>query len=229
MKIKIYELMLCALVILPLMTGCDTKNADDSVPSVSDVQKTDAQGIPDDVQKSLQAALDEEPITIPAEEWTIETVCQATYINGINLTVPCTLNDLGEGFAVQESEGFPIAINEDNHRATAPLTYYGRYIGTVVVEDCDSEEDFLDSPIKILYLSFDEFEHTDISPVSCNGFGLNGTVDMLKKRLSFMDISYADEENDYYQFTKTIDNFEIQCTYSETGLTSFTIGFDITK
>ncbi len=226
MKIKSHALLFCALLTIPFMTGCDTKNADDSAICVSDAQKTDAQGIPDDLQKSLQAALDAEPITIPAEEWTIETLCQATYINGKNLTVPCTLNDLGEGFAVLEDDSHSVIFSESSRRAGGHLTYYGTYIGSFAVKDCDSKEKIADSPVIMLDLVFEKFENGETAPFSCNGFSFGGTKEEMMERLYFMDVYQESKEENYCILNADIEDLHLICNFSQDHLKNFSIQFE---
>lgn len=226
MKHKTYALLLCALLTFPLMTGCDTKNTDESALSASNAQKTDVQDIPDDVQKSLQAALDAEPITIPAEEWTIETLCQAIYVNGKNLTVPCTIHDLGEGFAVLEDDSHSIIFSESSGRAGGHLTYYGTYIGSFAVKECDSKEKIADSPIIMLDLVFEKFENPETAPFSCNGFGFGRTKEEMMERLYFMDVYQESEEENYCILETDIDALHLICNYSQDKLKNFTIQFE---
>lgn len=226
MKIKTYALLFFALLTIPHMTGCDTKNADDSALAASDAQKIDVQGIPNDVQKSLQAALDAEPINIPAEEWTIETLCQASYINGKNLKIPCTLRDLGEGFAVLEDDSHLIVFSESSGRAGGHLTYYGTYIGSFSVKDCDSKEKISDSPIIMLDLVFDEFKENEIAPFSCNGFGFGETKEMMFERLYFMDVYQESQERNYCVLVADIEDMHLICNYSQDKLKNFTVVFE---
>ena len=107
MKVKALTAFLCLLLAFPVLSGCGKHPDTETELSVTESQMTEKQNvseIPDEVKQRLQAALDTEPITIPAEEWTVDTICQATYINGKNLTIPCTLHDFGDGFEICETE-----------------------------------------------------------------------------------------------------------------------------
>lgn len=219
MKTKVIAVFLCLLLTLPLLVGCG-KSESEQPESVS------VEDVPDEVKQKLQAALDVEPITIPAEEWTIDTICQATYINGKNLSVPCTLRDLGEGFEILEDNTNKVTFNESNHRAGGLLTYYGTYIGGFTVDDCNSEDEIFDAPLSYLRISFDKINDNVVSPVSCNGFGSGKTINMMKDRLYFMDVNTENEEEGYLFLEKTIGNFSISCIYAHGKTTDFSIHFN---
>lgn len=123
MKAKAIAAFLCLLLTIPMLGGCGKQAEPESAVSAGESQAVSAEGIPEDVQQTLQAALDAEPITIPAEEWTVDTICQATYINGKNLSIPCTLRDFGEGFEVCETEDFPYTVLERLNGATCSISY----------------------------------------------------------------------------------------------------------
>lgn len=231
MKQKTLVALLCVLLTVPMISGCGKQSETSTSSSVSSTQEAGAdneqslKGIPNDVQQRLQEALDIEPITIPTEEWTIETLCQATYINGRNLTVPCTLRDLGDGFAILEDDSHSVVFSESSRRAGAHLTYYGTYIGSFSVEDCDNKADISDSPIIMLDLVFDEFENNEVTPFSCNGFGFGKTKDMMKKQLYFMDVYQESQEKGYCVLETDIDDVHLICNFSDDKLSNFTFTF----
>lgn len=226
------KLILFLIFAVSLFGGCerqDSTTSDVSVVESQDIADNSVSEIPDDVRQKLQAALDVDPITIPAEEWTAETLCQAIYINGEPLSVPCTLHDLGVGFAIQETEEHPLSINDSTHRASASITYYGNYIGGVVVTDCENKEDFYDAPICKLVFSFEDNLEMDDIPISLNGLGIHATYKAQAEHLAFMDLYDTDEATSYYRYTKKIDDIEIKCTYMDDMLKIVTIGFQNEK
>lgn len=220
--------LLCVLLTIPMISGCGKQSETNMTLSVSDTQETGANSeqslseIPDDVKQKLQEVLDAEPINIPAEEWTIETLCQAIYINGKNLKIPCTLRDLGEGFAVLEDDSHSIVFSESSRQAGGHLTYYGTYIGSFSVKDCDSKEKISDSPIIMLDLVFDEFKENEIAPFSCNGFGFGETKEMMFERLYFMDVYQESQEKNYCVLEADIEDMHLICNFSEDKLSNFT-------
>lgn len=50
------------------------------------------------VRQKLRSVSEQEPAAVPENGWTDETLLDVIYINGEKLTVPFTLNNLGEGF-----------------------------------------------------------------------------------------------------------------------------------
>ncbi|MDE5769777.1 MAG: hypothetical protein K2H82_10375 [Oscillospiraceae bacterium] len=222
------KLILFLIFAVSLFGGCgrqDSMTSEVSSVESQDIADNSVSEIPDDVRQKLQAALDIDPITIPAEEWTAETLCQAIYINGEPLSIPCTLHSLGEGFAIQETEEHPISINESTHRAGTLITYYGNDIGGVVVADCENKEDFFDAPIYNLFFSFENSLDTDAIPFSLNGLGFCANHEAQVEHLAFMDLYDTDEATSYYRYTKKIDGIEIKCTYMNDNLDSATIRF----
>lgn len=218
MKTKAITVFLCLLLTLPLLEGCG-KSAQPDPISVEDV--------PAEMRQKLQAARDAEPITIPAEEWTVDTLCQAIYINGEQLTLPCTPNDLlAEGFEIREDKEHRISYNEEIKRGTGFLTYYGTRIGGFAVEHCESEEEVLDAPLRYLSLSFYNNEPEERSPISVNGVALGSEMQSTRDRLYFMDVYSEVEEEGYLQLTKTIDTFDITCVYSDNKLENISIHFN---
>lgn len=223
MKTKAIAAFLCLLLTLPLLEGCGKSAPAQPEPiSVEDV--------PAEVRQKLQAAREAEPITIPAEEWTVDTLCQAIYINGEQLTLPYTLNDLlGEGFEIREDDDHQIRYIETKKRATGFLTYYGRSIGIFYVDNCESIEDVFDAPLLLLSLSFDYDEPEECSPISINGVALDSTIQLSKDRLYFMDVNSQNEERGALQLKKTIGSFSITCTHGDNKLKTISIYFNIDK
>ncbi|MDE5793077.1 MAG: hypothetical protein K2H66_06085 [Oscillospiraceae bacterium] len=221
--------LFCTVMLLSMTEGCDNdsntgnESADNnqSVTQVSD----ESSKIPPDVRKKLDEALNAEPIKIPAEEWTVDTICNATYINGEKISVPLTLHGLGEGFEILEDDSHSIILNSNNQRAAAYLTYYGTYIGNFTVKDCNSEEDIFDAPIIMLSLAFSEFDHQKIVPFSCNGFSVGDSEDKMKERLYFMGVYKESQENGYCVLEKDIEDLHLICNFFEGNLDSFTFLF----
>ncbi len=144
-----------------------------------------------------------------------------------NLTVPCTLNDLGEGVAVLEDDTHSVIFSESSGRAGGHLTYYGTYIGSFAVKDCDSKEKIADSPIIMLDLVFEKFENGETAPFSCNGFGFGGTKEEMMERLYFMDVYQESEEENYCVLETDIDALHLICNYSQDKLKNFSIQFEV--
>ena len=221
MKVKKVIITLCTLMSITMICGCSASQEDSK--KSQDMESNFSSEVPDSLRQKIQDSLDSVPISIPADDWTTETLCQAISINGTPIAIPCTLRDLGDGFAIQQSEEFPIAINELNHRATAPVEYFGKYLGSVVVTDCNSEDEILDSPIYYLFLSFDVLYDTGISPIAINGIGIEGTPEMQQKHLYFMELQSKDETNEFYSYKIEIENTALTCTYKDNKLKDVTI------
>ena len=99
-------LLLCLFWPMVICLGCNKKERADN-----------SRDVPLSIE-SANSALNTEPITLPKEEWTLDTICQATYINGKNLQVPCTIHDLGNEFNIKEiNENDNFAYNEGLGRA----------------------------------------------------------------------------------------------------------------
>ena len=99
-------LLLCLFWPMVICLGCNKKERTDN-----------SRDVPLSIE-SANSALNTEPITLPKEEWTLDTICQATYINGKNLQVPCTIHDLGNEFNIKEiNENDNFACNEGLGRA----------------------------------------------------------------------------------------------------------------
>lgn len=231
MQKKILIALSCVLLIVPSMTSCgDVEDVSISQITSSSSQTESSASeakFPGDIAERLKAGKEMKPITIPAEEWTADTLCQAVFIDGKHISFPCTLHELSEGFEVKQDEEYSVTINESNHRATASISYFGTYIGSAVVDECESEEDFLDSPIKMISFSFNEFDDPSTIPVACNGFSAEDSADKLKERLYFMDVAKEDEATGYYRYEKLLGDIRLEFCYSDAHLTSFYISCDI--
>ena len=214
---RIKVLMIYIFLPLVICLGCNKKeNADNSfdVP-----QSTD----------SVHSMLNIEPITIPKEEWTLDTICKATYINGKNLQVPCTIHDLGEGFNIKEiNENDNFAYNEGLGRAAGCLTFNDEIVAFFSVENCSSIDAILDSPL--IYLDFNnerlpfEIENSKF-PISVNGIVVGDELETVNERLYFMDPESSDGSSEFYCLYKEIYNFRIACTCADGEVKAFTIWF----
>jgi hypothetical protein len=229
MKSKTLAVFLCLLLAVPFMNGCgkqlemgsavtDSQSGDDSPETV----------IPDEAKQKLQAALDVEPITIPAEEWTVDTICQSTYFLGKNISVPCTLSDFGEGLEIMENDEYSITFDEKAGIAGGLLTYYGTCVGHVVLSHCSSKDDIFKSPIMEISISLDKSNEVIPSLISCNGAGLGDSRNVLNHELAFMDEmnDSMTRNDDYCVLEKKIENFRLSCIFSDEMIDSFTIQFE---
>jgi hypothetical protein len=227
MKSKTVAIFLCLLLAVPFMNGCSKRN--ETGNAVSDSQSDDdtsGTGIPDEAKQKLQAALDVEPITIPPEEWTVDTICQVTYFLGKNISIPCTLSDFGDGLELIENDtNCPISFDQDTHIASGFLTYYGTFIGGFVVKECNSIVDIFHAPIQMLNITFNETDSELVSPISCNGVGLGDSEKTIEHELAFMNITTQDETKGFYSLEKKFLDGGIFVTFSDNAVKAVRIRF----
>lgn len=213
-----------------VMYGCDSKGKDtdksQSGNSVSIAENSNE--IPEEAKAKLQAALDAEPITIPADEWTVDTVCSAIYINGKQLSLPCTINDLGEGFEIMEDEEHELTYREDNRSAMGYLSYYGNEVGTFAILNCDSIEKIYD--LSLAALNF-ECDNEVICPVAVNGVSIGSDAEFMKERLFFMEKSeyYGNEEDKSYYYGYNYNDFSVMCGVDKGEAYRLVLGFERNK
>ena len=103
-----------------------------------------------------------DPVPVPEGGWTDETIKDVIYINGKNLELPCTEDDLGDGFEIEPNEEADKEI-EKGRAGIYHLNYYGYFVGFVGKKESN----------KIYSLDFDAFDspiedYPDI-PFSING------------------------------------------------------------
>lgn len=226
MKTKAIATFLSLLLTIPLLEGCEKRTEAEPVLSAAESQAASAEEIPDEVKQKLQAALDADPIMIPAEDWTVDTICQATYFLGKNISVPCTLSDFGDGLELIENDtDCPISYDQDTHIASGFLTYYGTFIGGFVVKDCNSKDDIFHAPIQLLNITFNETDSETISPISCNGVGLDDSKEAIEHDLAFMDITTQDEAKGFYTLEKRFHDGGIFFTFSDNAVKTVRIRF----
>lgn len=106
-----------------------------------------------------------DPVPVPEGGWTDETIKDVIYINGKNLELPCTEDDLGDGFEIVPDEESDKRLKEKGS-TTYELNYCGYNVGKVAKEEsnkissiyfeaCESEtshnvrEDYPDIPFSI--------------------------------------------------------------------------------
>lgn len=207
--------LLCAVMLLSMTGGCgnDSNTGNESTDNNQSVTQMsdESSKIPADVQKKLDEALNAEPISILAEEWTVDTICDATYINGKKLSLPFTIKDLGAGFEVMEDTGLEPFYNENKEFVIGYISYYGNKVGSFSIFNCNDIEKMRDFPLTSLEFTYEDGNEATF-PVSLNGVSIGADADFMKERLYFMERSDDfgnDDETFCYQFIN--DDFESKC------------------
>lgn len=222
MNKKAMTFLFVCILSAAILSGCDKSDAPSSEVERLQSLASINPDVPNEAVQRLQTALEAEPITIKKEDWTLDTICQATYINGKNLTIPCTLRDLGEGFEILEDEKHRFVFNEERHTITTYMTYYGSPVVLVQVKDCESVDDFWDAPVKSLMFTINEINdnHDVIFPVSVNGVTLCSGIETKKERMYFMDVEWEHKPSGSYSMGKFSKEFGIGCSYVENEVRS---------
>lgn len=226
MKKKIFSVLLCITMLTCSLTGCgaeDDSSVDSTVEQSQSIEYETTE-IPIEIKNKLQAARDSEPIMIPADEWTIDTVCSVTYINGEKMSIPCTLRDLGDGFEIMEDEDHEFYFKEESRSANGYLSYYGKEVAGFSVKDCQSVDDVYDSPLNSL-LFINRNGSDNVFPISVNGVTIGDASDLMIDRLFFMNKSESlwDEEKHTYSMHYDVDNLHIDCICKENSVFQISI------
>ena len=137
-----------------------------------------------------------DPVPVPEGGWTDETIKDVIYINGKNLELPCTIDDLGDGFEIEPNEEADKEMKADGS-AVYHLNYCGNFVGFAGMRESD----------KIYLLDFDAFDspiedYPDI-PFSINGVTIGTPFSEVRER---MGKDFSDEGNPGH-FKCDFDNF----------------------
>ena len=154
MKLKVVAVVLAAMM---MCVGCaDTGGSEKNAPTSAKQSAVSTVSMPD-------------PVPVPEGGWTDETLKDVIYINGKNLDLPCTVDDLGDGFEIEPDKESDEKLKEKGS-ATYLLDYCGYCVGIVGMKE----------PDKIYLIDFNIFDKSieylmkDYPPIpfSINGFTL---------------------------------------------------------
>ena len=122
MKFKVVAVVLAAIM---MCAGCaDTGGSEKNVPTSAKQSAVSTVSIPD-------------PVPVPEGGWTDETLKDVIYINGKNLDLPCTVDDLGDGFEIEPDKEADKEL-EDKGSASYNLDYYGYNVGYIIKMEKDT-------------------------------------------------------------------------------------------
>lgn len=205
---------LCAVMISGVMCSCAGKNKSSDLSQNENSASTidNSSTIPDDVKERLKEVHDAEPIKLPAEEWDIETICSSIYINGKQFSFSCTINDLGEGFEIIDTKEYKLKYDKEKKSGSVYLTYYGKIVANVRVDDCKDIADIADSPIGALVF-IQDMNKNGIFPVSFNGVTIGDNAERMIERLQFMKVNSKEFEDGskFYSVSYNEDGLRVHC------------------
>lgn len=139
-----------------------------------------------------------DPVPVPEGGWTDETIKDVIYINGKNLELPCTIDDLGDGFEIEPNEEADKEI-EKGRAGIYHLNYCGNCIGLVGMRESNKiyllHLDTFDSPIE---------NYPDI-PFSINGVTIGTPISECRE---IMGKDFSDEGN-VGHFVCDFENFRL--------------------
>ncbi|MBQ8966594.1 hypothetical protein [Ruminococcus sp.] len=78
-----------------------------------------------------------DPVPVPEGGWTDETLKDVIYINDKNFDLPCTVDDLGDGFEIEPDKEADKEL-EDKGSASYDLDYYGYNVGYIIKMEKDT-------------------------------------------------------------------------------------------
>ena len=187
MKKTILMLICSAILICPL-AGCSV-GASSSQDSAA-------------VQSSEKNLTDFEPIAVPENGWTEETISAVTYINGEKHGFPLRLDDFGDGFSLQTSGGSFLKKGDKN---TVGICYNGKNCGLITVKgDCDENTIGQKDIVSITFSLGSDLDPDapDVFPISINGVTIGSTYDELVEKLGFVyekkDIDPSNSDKIFY-------------------------------
>ena len=134
-----------------------------------------------------------DPVPVPEEGWTDETLGDVIYLNGKKLQLPCYVEDLGEGFEVEPDEEHEKKLEDIGH-ATFFLDYYGYNVGVIGLKGADRKVIRLDLTC---YDDYDKLvkEYPKL-PFSVNGVTIGSSFEDMKTNLG--KDSADDKSPDYF-------------------------------
>lgn len=230
MKRKIIGLFLCSVVLSGVMCSCDVKDKVTDLSQSENFASTadNSNTIPDDAMARLKEAHDTEPIKLPTEEWDFKTICSSIYINGKQFSYPCTINELGEGFEIIDTEEYKLKYDEDKKTGSCYLAYYGKIVMNVRVYDCQNIADISNSPIDGMAFMQD-LNKDYVFPVSFNGVTIGDDAERIFDRLSFLE-TYSDvweDGTEFYSFNYENEDIKIYCLCINDCITDISFNFNL--
>ena len=158
---KLKKLLVMSMVALSvLMVGCQNdKNSSDKAPTSSQ-----------SVSESIDINTYHETMPVPVEGWTLELINEVIYINGKNISIPFTIQDLGKGFE-WDSETFSVFKTGE---PSVVLMKYNEIDFALVGVYASNEEELNDG--KIVGLS--SMKNTT-NPCYINGVTIGSTVNQV--------------------------------------------------
>lgn len=211
---RIIYTLLCSTLIFGVATGCE-KNKNENVIdklSVSQDSNNSAE-VPDSVKEKLAEAHDIISINPSNSKPTDEEVLSSIYINGNQLSMPFTLNDLGDAFQLVDNEEHSIMYDENKHQLKATITYYGKAVGTVRIDECNDVSNASDCPVESIVFTKD-FDTTAVFPCSINGVSIDDNAERMLENLSFAEVLSKDSSDGskFYSVSYDENNFKIYCS-----------------
>ena len=149
MKFKRSAVVLTAIMMM-YASGCANSEKNENADKADKIEKSNSSAVTTTVASTVSMP---EPIPVPEGGWTDETIKDVIYINGKNLQLPCTIDDLGDGFEIVPDKEADKEL-EEKGSATYKLNYYGYNVGQLYKNESD----------KILSIYFEACE----SETSCN-------------------------------------------------------------
>lgn len=133
MKRKIFSLLLCSAMLSGAACGCggDESTVKDSSSLSTVEESSDATETKEEKNFEYNGTFNEE---------VFEHIIQNININGVKISMPCSLNDMGKGFEVS----FPLFF-EKKSLSTYSLNYKDVYLGQIVYY---SDHEFIDTELE---------------------------------------------------------------------------------
>ena len=145
MKFKRSAVVLTAIMMM-CASGCANSEKKENIDKSDKTEKSNSSVVTTTVASTVSMP---EPIPVPEGGWTDETIKDVIYINGKNLQLPCTIDDLGDGFEIVPDKEADKKLEEKGFAAYF-LKYNGIEVGVVIIK-----ED------KIRVLTFDCSDYND--------------------------------------------------------------------
>jgi hypothetical protein len=153
-------------------------------------------------ESQTEPAIEYKTIDPPEDGWTLELLNEVSYINGKDIDLPFSVNDLGEDFSLEEVE-----YNKNTGYANGWLYYKGKSVFAISTDSYGNEFDENDKITNIITLFYRNESEIDLDNFfNINGVHIGDISDDFVKKIGKTD-SYEDFKITYNGFDFRIDVF----------------------
>ena len=183
---KIIPLILAAIMSVNL-SGCgNSTGANGSQPA----ETSSTQGSKSTDLHAEQAPLEyPKPQPIPESGWTYETLSNLFWVNGNYISLPCSFNDLGDGFDISTDSYFR---DYGNNFYAVALMYNEKEIGSVQIHSDDNN--YLNGNVEGIMIYYTESHSDSEYPIAINGITIGTETGVAEK---YIGKSQSDKRYSY--------------------------------